>query len=194
MHTIEPYFNWRDQYIASEDEKSPFHGKDYSEFSFTNKIYNYYIHPQWDEIGSTTLYVKVLYVDYESQSAIIELIGEWNDCIHNDIMFLKRELTDHMANEGIRFFILICDNVLNFHGSDDCYYEEWYEETSDEHGWIAFVNLLPHVQDEMEATGLQYFINFGPQLNDVPWRGKKPQHILLEIERRLNSSTKQLRY
>jgi len=194
MHTIEPYFNWRDNYIASEDDKSPFYGQVYNEFSFTNKIYNYFIHPQWDSIGSPTIYLKVIFADYTAQFAVIELIGEWNDAIHNDIMFLKRELIDHMIDQGIKYFILICDNVLNFHGDDDCYYEEWYEEVSDEQGWIVMVNLLKHVQEEMEQTGLQYFLNIGPKFNDVPWRGKKPGHFFLDIQNRLHSGVKQLRY
>ena len=92
MHDIEPFHRWREYYVASEDERSPFYGRNYSEFHFSQKIYNYFIHPQWDHFGSATLYVKILYVDYERSYAIIELIGEWNDAIGNDIMFLKRDL------------------------------------------------------------------------------------------------------
>jgi len=47
MQDIEPYYRWRDLYIADEDELSPFYGREYSEFEYTNTIYNYYIHPQW---------------------------------------------------------------------------------------------------------------------------------------------------
>jgi len=82
MHTIEPFFLWRDDYIASEDEKSPFFGREYSEFYFDKKIYNFLLHPQWDDIGSETLFVKILYVDYESKFAIIECLGEWNDTLN----------------------------------------------------------------------------------------------------------------
>ena len=87
MQDIEPFFNWRELYIASEDERSPFYEREYSEFVYTNTIYNFYIHPQWDEFGSNTLYMKVLFADYEQHFAVIEFIGEWNDCLHNDIMF-----------------------------------------------------------------------------------------------------------
>ncbi len=55
----------------------------------TQTIYNYYIHPQWDDFGSRTLYLKVLLADYDEQYVIIELFGEWNDAIENDIMNLK---------------------------------------------------------------------------------------------------------
>ena len=92
MHTIEPYFNWRHYYTAETDKHSPFYKRQYSEFHFTNAIYDFYIHPQWDDFGSDTLYMKILNVDYERGYAIIELIGEWNDAISNDIMFIKREI------------------------------------------------------------------------------------------------------
>ena len=104
MHDIEPYYHWRDNYVASEDEQSPFHGVEYSEFSFSNKIYNYLIHPQWESFGSPTLYLKVIYADYDEHYAIIEFIGEWNDCISNDIMHLKRNVIDPMIGCGIYKF------------------------------------------------------------------------------------------
>jgi len=81
MHDIEPYYKWREYYVASEDERSPFFGRTYDEFKFTKKIYNYFIHPQWDYIGSPTLYIKILYVDYTLGYTLIELIGEWNDAV-----------------------------------------------------------------------------------------------------------------
>ena len=86
MQDIEPFYNWRELYISSEDERSPFHGTAYSEFEYTNTVYNYYIHPQWDTFGSSTLYLKVIYADYDRQFSVIEFIGEWNDALYNDIM------------------------------------------------------------------------------------------------------------
>ena len=89
MHDIEPHFHWRERYRAEDDDASPFHGRVYSEFGYSNRVYNYLIHPQWDEFGAETLYLKILFVDYDDQYAIIELIGEWNDAVHNDSMHLK---------------------------------------------------------------------------------------------------------
>src|SRR5688500_14237729 len=106
MQDIEPYYNWRNFYVASEDERSPFFEREYSEFEYTHAIYNYVIHPQWDDIGSPTLFIKILYADYAESFAIIELIGEWNDCINNDIMILKRDIIENMMHEGISKFIL----------------------------------------------------------------------------------------
>ena len=177
MHQLEPYYNWRDLYIAAEDERSPFFGGENSEFEYTHKIYNYLIHPQWDYFGANTLYMKVLFADYDEQFAVIELIGEWNDAIDNDIMFMKRDVIDPMIKEGIYRFILVGENVLNFHSSDDCYYEEWYDDIKDEGGWIAAINFRDHVVDEMRGANLHYYINYGENLNQLLWRKLKPQAL-----------------
>ena len=192
MHDIEPYHRWRDYYIASEDKQSPFYGKESNDFWIDKKIYNYYIHPQWDEFGSSTLYLKVLYADYDEQVAILELIGEWNDCLHNDIMFLKRNLIEPMMEQGISKFILICENVLNFHGSDDCYYEEWSEETRDEKGWICFLNVLKHVDEEMHHTKLHYYVHFGDAYNEVNWRVQQPEILCRAIEALVRGEVRRL--
>ena len=123
MHNIEPFYNWRHIYVSEEDSRSPFFGRTYSEFEFSQTVYNYYIHPQWDDFGSKTLYLKIIYVDYELNFAVIELIGEWNDAIENDIMELKREVMDLLYKQGIVKYILIAENVLNFHSSDKEYYQ-----------------------------------------------------------------------
>jgi len=109
MHDIEPYYHWRHLYTAEADPRSIFFGRAYSEFEFSQTVYNYYIHPQWDEFGSKTLYLKILYADYDAKFAIIEFIGEWNDTIENDIMELKREVFDKLMAEGIIKFILIAE-------------------------------------------------------------------------------------
>ena len=61
MHDIEPFYKWRDDYNSAEDDLSPFYGKEYSEFEFSETIYNFYIHPQWDFFGSPTLYLKIIF-------------------------------------------------------------------------------------------------------------------------------------
>jgi hypothetical protein len=180
MQDIEPFYNWRHLYIASEDERSPFFGREYSEFEYTHAIYNYVIHPQWDDIDSPTLFIKIIFADYEQGFAIIELIGEWNDAINNDIMILKRDIIDLMTQEGINKFILIGENVLNYHYSDDCYYEEWFEDVED--GWIAFLNFRKHVLAEFQQANIDYYIVSGGQLNDVGWRTSSPQQLFEKVE------------
>lgn len=175
MHTIEPYYRWRKYYIASEDEKSPFYGRVYSEFEFSNKIYNYLIHPQWDEFGSETLYIKILYVNYDVGIAIVEFIGEWNDTLYNDIMYLKREVIDILISNKINKFILIGENVLNFHSSDDSYYEEWFNDIED--GWIVAVNFQEHVVREFLQENIGYYIIFNAECSLINWRSLTPAEL-----------------
>src|SRR3954451_13991301 len=183
MHNIEPYFNWRHMYTAEEDEKSPFFGRTYSEFEYSQSVYNYYIHPQWDEFGSKTLYLKVLYADYSENFAIIELIGEWNDAIENDIMSLKRDVIDDMFFQHITKFILITENVLNFHSGDKDYYEEWFDEISEAEGWIVSVNMPEATQHDFKKARLNYYIEL-KEISD--WRIYKPFHLFKKIDNELN--------
>ena len=182
MHNIEPYYNWRDEYTAEEDVRSPFYGREYSEFDFTNAIYDHLIHPQWDDFGSSSLVMKVLYADYDRGCAIIELFGEWNDCLHNDIMFLKRDIADHFIHEGIHKFILIGENVLNFHYSDDSYYEEWFEDVVEEDGWIAMVNFSDHVMHEFTACNADNYFATGGNLDQLNWRTLKPVQLFKVVQ------------
>lgn len=190
MHTIEPYYNWRNLYQASADPQSPFFGREYNEFEYTDQIYDFLIHPQWDNIESPTLFIKVLFADYDEGYAIIEMLGEWNDCLHNDVMTLKRNIADELLYAGINKFILIGENVLNFHPSDDCYYEEWFDEVED--GWIMLVNFHEHVLREFSSMNIdQYFVS-GGNLDEVAWRTFRPQQLFLKLEqvvtRRLGSA------
>jgi hypothetical protein len=188
MQDIEPFYNWETHYVAAEDERSPFYGRDYNMQMYTHDIYGYYIHPLWDEIGSETLYVKILFADYQRRFVVIEMFGEWNDTLHNDIMHFKRNVIDLLVHQGINQFILVGENVLNFHGSDDCYYEEWFEDVED--GWIAAVNFRDFVETEWRKYHLDYYINFGGTLNIENWRTLAPnpfyEAVRGMIMRRLN--------
>lgn len=188
MHLVEPFFDWRNFYISSEDTSSPFYKRQYSEFEFHNTIYNFYIHPQWDSIGSPTLFLKVLFTEYEEGYTIIELIGEWNDAIENDIMTFKREIIEPMIELGINKFILIGENVLNFHYSDDCYYEEWFDEVED--GWIAIINFHEHVLNEFQRINIDNYFVMGGELEEIEWRTYSPfelyKKINLLVSRRLD--------
>lgn len=179
MQDIEPYDNWRYIYISEEDERSPFYGRQYSEFEFSQTVYNYYIHPQWDEFGSSTLYCKVLMADYTSNYVIIEMIGEWNDAIENDIMTLKRDVIDKLLYEGITKFILVAENVLNFHSSDDSYYEEWFEEVSEKSGWIVCLNMPVQTQYDFKRARLNNYVEL---INFPQWRTVKPDLLFTQLD------------
>ncbi len=189
MHTLEPHYNWRHVYIAANDARSPFYGYQNSDSQYTDHIYNYVIHPQWDNFGSETLFVKVLFADYQKGFAIIEFLGEWNDVLHNDIMLLKRDIIDAMITEGISKFILILENVLNFHAGDADYYEEWQDDLDD--GWIAALNLRKHVLTELSRYNIDQYLVLGGTLNDIGWRSRKPTQLFEAVElvvgRRLGS-------
>lgn len=182
MHTLEPYYNWRGFYISSEDPNSPFFDREYSEFEFSDRVYDHFIHPQWDNFGSQTLFVKVIYANYEDGFAIMEFLGEWNDLLYNDIMFLKREIIETMMHHGISKFILIGENVLNFHSSDDSYYEEWFDEVNDEDGWIALLNFRDHVLEDLQRANIDSYFVLGGKLNQINWRTMMPEQLFESVE------------
>ena len=172
MHEIEPHYNWLTYYDSSHDVRSPFYGKVYNYDRYADSIYGYYIDPAWDFFGSETLYCKILFADYDKNVSVIEFIGEWNDTLYNDIMHLKRNVIEPLQEEGINQFVLIGENIFNFHGSDDSYYEEWFEEVED--GWIAGVNFPDFIQSELKKYQLDNYINMGGTLNISQWRTLQP--------------------
>lgn len=188
MHDLEPHWGWRRYYTAETDEYSPFYGREYSEFEFSERVYDHYIHPQWDHIGSETLFVKLIFADYDEHFAVLELIGEWNDCLHNDVMHLKRNVVDRLLRHGIDKFILVGENVLNFHASDDSYYEEWVDDL-EESGWLAMVNFAPHVMREFGDFDIDSFFLSGGDLEFESWRTLSPldfyRRICRVVQKRL---------
>lgn len=182
MHEIEPFYNWRHIYTSEQDERSPFFGRVYSEFTFSQTVYNYYIHPQWDDFGSRTMYLKMLLADYEEKYAVIELIGEWNDAIENDIMELKREVIDHFIYQGITKFIFIAENVLNFHSGDKDYYQEWFDEVTEEAGWVVILNMPEQTQYDFKRARLNRYV----ELMEIDnWRTYRPFHLFKKIDEQI---------
>ena len=180
MHKIEPYHRWSNYYDSTQDELSPFYEKEYNYDQYSETIYGYYIDPAWDFMGSETLYVKIIYANYEDHVAVIEFIGEWNDAINNDIMHFKRNVLDVLIFEGINKFILIGESVMNFHGSDDCYYEEWFDDIED--GWICAIDFQDHVLEEMSKYNIDTYLNYGGSLQISNWRTFKPELFCQLVE------------
>ncbi|MBN2614145.1 MAG: hypothetical protein JXR71_00495 [Bacteroidales bacterium] len=179
MHDIEPYYRWSSLYSASQDNKSPFFGKQNNEVYFEHVIYNHYIHPQWDDFGSLTLYMKLLFADYDKQYCIIELMGEWNDILYNDVMYLYRNVIEYMMDEGIQYYILIGENVLDFHVDSDDYYAEWFDNLDE--GWIVGLNFRDHVLHEFSKGNIDQYISFGGRFNDFGWRSLHPDQLYAAI-------------
>jgi hypothetical protein len=187
MQELEPFYRWRDLYLAEEDSRSPFYGVKHDNFEYSTTVYNYYLHPEWDDMGSKTLYLKILFADYRKKYVIIEMIGEWNDAIENDIMIFRREVIDPLFDMGICKFILVAENVLNFHSSDKEYYEEWYENVSDENGWIVCLNMPESSQYDFKKMKLNYFI----ELRNMPdWRRYQPDGVFTIIDTELKKRIK----
>ena len=112
----------------------------------------------------------------------MEFIGEWNDLLHNDIMYLKRDVIEPMFAEGINKFILIGENVLNFHAGEEDYFAEWFEEAMDADGWIALINFLPHVREDLQAAELDRYLVFGGKWDEMPWRALEPDGLLARVD------------
>ena len=81
--------------------------------------------------------------------------------------------------EGINKFILIGENIYNFHTSDDSYYEEWFEEVED--GWIAFLNFREHVLADFQSANIDYYVVAGGKLNDISWRTYTPEAMFERV-------------
>ena len=108
------------------------------------------------------------------------LLGEWNDAISNDVMLLKRHILDILIDLKVNKFILIGENILNFHYDSEDYYDEWYEDIED--GWIVAINFQEHVLREFSQYNLDYFINYGGEFDQFNWRIMDPIQFYKSIE------------
>ena len=117
--------------------------------------------------------------DYEEHYVVIELIGEWNDAIENDIMNLKRDVADVFRLQGITKYILIAENVLNFHSGDRDYYQEWFDEVTEDEGWIVCLNMPEQTQYDFKKKKLNYYVELMEIEN---WRVYKPFHLFKKID------------
>ena len=96
-------------------------------------------------------------------------------------MLLKRDIVDELMFHNINKYILIGENVLNFHSSDDSYYEEWFEDVED--GWIACINFREHILKEFKQAGLDYYLISGGELNDFEWRKFSPGQVFGNVSK-----------
>jgi hypothetical protein len=94
-------------------------------------------------------------------------------------MTLRRDVTDLLYKKGITHFILIAENVLNFHSSDDSYYEDWGEQVSDSGGWVVILDMPGQSQYDFVNARLNNYI----ELIDFPqWRTLKPELVFEQID------------
>ena len=94
-------------------------------------------------------------------------------------MTFRRDITDMLFKKGINKFILIAENVLNFHSSNDDYYEEWKEQLQEDNGWVVIINMPEQSQYDFIRSRLIHYI----ELVDLPqWRTLKPEMVFQEVE------------
>ncbi len=184
MHQVEPFYGWEKHYQSSYDKYSPFYGEAYSEVYYDRQVYQYLAHPQWDEIGSESLLLKILFVDYDRSCAVIELFGVWNDLLTNDFRLLLDACLEPLLGNGVHKFILIMENVLNIYLDADDYYESFQEEN--DQGWICMLRAREHVLQEMKDNDITPYFFWSDQLDALPWRKMKPLELLSKVEEKMN--------
>ncbi len=185
LRDIEPFFGWLAEYSHDQDNRSPFHEVEHNLFEYDRRIYNIPAHPFWDDFGSESLLVKILYADYREGFAILELFGEWNDLFDNDFKLLAENCLTYLIDHGIRQFILICENVFHGYFQSDDYYQALQDELED--GWICAIRLREELQEEMVRYGINGYVFWSPYLDDVVWRKTKPQQLYRFVTSRLQN-------
>lgn len=175
MHEVEPHYGWLKYYSAETDPYSPFHHEEHNEFFYDRQVYQYLAHPQWDVIGSESLLVKILYVDYVRGFAILELFGVWNDLLENDFKLLLDNCLSLLIENGVSKFTFIMENILNIYLDADDYYQSFLEELGD--GWACLVRPREHVLAEMRDHEISEYFFWSPDLDDLAWRKLKPWEL-----------------
>ena len=188
FHDIEPFYGWLNLYNHEDDPRSPYHEVKHNQFYYDRSVNEMPAHPLWDTIGSESLLIKILYANYESGYAIIELFGEWNDLYENDYKLFAENCLTYLIDQGINRFVLICENVFHAYFESDDYYDAVQEEL--EEGWISLIRPRPNVLEEIEAYHLTSYFYHSPLLDDLQWRKLKPFQLVDLIESRITKLLK----
>jgi hypothetical protein len=183
LHDIEPFYGWLGLYNHEIDQRSPFHEVEHNQFYFDRSINHIPAHPLWDEIGSESLLVKILFVDYQEGYAIIELFGEWNDLYDNDFKLLAENVLSYLADYGIKRFILIAENVFHAYLESEDYYQAMQEELGE--GWICVLRARKEVKEDMAEYGIDQYFYFNALVDEIHWRKLKPYQLYFLICERM---------
>ena len=89
MHAPEPYYAWRNHYIASNDLASPFTTGSTMSLPTTSRSTTTTSTHNGMSLGAKPSTPKCC-TPTTTRATVLEFIGEWNDCLFNDIMLLKR--------------------------------------------------------------------------------------------------------
>lgn len=188
LHHIEPFYGWLGIYSHEKDERSPFHQVEHNMFYFDRSINRIPAHPLWDEIGSESLLIKILFVDYAARYAIIELFGEWNDLFDNDFKLLAENCLTYLIDHGVNQFIFVCENVFHAYPDKDDYYQAMQEELED--GWMCILRARENVWEEMKDYQISHYFYQSSTLDEIPWRKLKPSQLYFLVESRMRQVLK----
>ena len=72
--------------------------------------------------------------------------------------------------------------MLNYHSDGKDYYEELFEEVTDENGWVVCLNMPEQTQYDFKKAHLNRYIELMELLN---WRTYKPFHLFKKIDNEL---------
>ncbi|MEL6255990.1 MAG: hypothetical protein AAFR87_28555 [Bacteroidota bacterium] len=175
LRDIEPFYGWLELYNHEKDQNSPFHAIEHNLFYFDRSVNSIPAHPLWDDIGSESLLVKILFANYQEGYAIIELFGEWNDLFDNDYRLLAENCLSYLIDNGINKFILICENVFHIYLEEDDYYRAVEDELED--GWIFALRLRKELKEEMRAYGISQYLYWSDKTDALNWRTLKPNQL-----------------
>ncbi len=183
LHYIEPFYGWLNLYSHETDPRSPYHGVEHNLFYFDRSMCDIPAHPLWDLIGSESLLIKILYADYITGFAIIELFGEWNDLRDNDFKLLMENCLNPLMENNIQKFIFICENVFHTYLESDDYYQAIAEEL--EEGWMCLIRPRQEMLEELEAYHINQYFYWNPVLDELEWRKLKPNQLYQLVESRM---------
>ena len=183
MHEVEPHYGWLKYYTNHQDPNSPFHAVEHNQLYYDRQVYQYLAHPQWDDIGSDGLLVKILAADYEQQFAFIELFGVWHDLLDNDFRLLLENCLEPLLHAGIDQFILVADSLLNIYLDSDDYYDAYQEHLED--GWNCLLRARPHIRQELTDHQLDHHFFWSDELDALPWRTLPPKRLFQTIQQRI---------
>ncbi|MEM6768619.1 MAG: hypothetical protein AAF824_03915 [Bacteroidota bacterium] len=183
LHYIEPFYGWLEIYNHEHDPHSPFHKVEHNLFYFDRSMCDIPAHPLWDTIGSESLLIKILYADYITGFAIIELFGEWNDLRDNDFKLLMENCLNVLLENRIQKFIFICENVFHIYLESDDYYQAMEDEL--EEGWMCVIRPRKEMLEELEAYHINQYFYWNPVLDELAWRKLKPIQLFQIVESRM---------
>jgi len=95
---------------------------------------------------------------------------------------------DKFMEEGIFKFILVAENVLNFHSDGKEYYEELSEDVTEKNGWVVCLNMPEQTQYDFNRAHLERFVELMELDN---WRTYKPYHLFKKIDNELSLRLKE---